>query len=128
MVDKVAQHEKAPPTTAPPAGILVKIIEKERELEQAILQAKEEANAMVQRAKDKAAGLVAAQRKAAESEAAAVREELLRKAREEAAQITKSYQAKLKAVQDIPPGVVDKTVSRLVEMVLPSGIVEGGKK
>ncbi len=118
----MAQTHAPSKAAAEPASsvILSKIIEKERELEQSIILSQEASNRTIQVAKEQAAAIIAEHRKAAEAEAAAVRQSMLDNARKEAAKIRAASDEKVQAFRKFPEATINEAVSRLLEMVLPS--------
>ncbi len=123
MVERSAAHQPSPSPSS--SEILLKIVEKERDLENSILQAREEANRIIQEAKSKAAEIAATHKKSAEAQAVKIKEDMVKKARDEADRIRQDVADKIKSVQSIPPGRIDETVNNLLEMVLPPGSTEG---
>jgi len=121
MVQKLSHTGSGAGSKVPPSDILTKIISKERELELSIKAAQEQANRIIQEARDRAAALQIQERQSAESEAAALKEDIRSRARAAAQQATQAAGEKLADLRAIPAKHVEHTVEHLLEMVLPSG-------
>ncbi len=117
-----ASHREGSPGSAPghtSPDILLRIIDKERELEAALVSAKDEATTIIQQARDRAAALAADRRKAAEKEAAAAREKALAAAKAEGERILTEGAGKAKAMDAFPPDRINAAVKSLFDMILP---------
>jgi vacuolar-type H+-ATPase subunit H len=117
-----APHREGSPGSA--AGhaspeILLRIIEKERELESALTSAKEEATAIIQQARDRSAALATERRKSAEKEAAGVREKSLAAARTEGERILSEGAGAVRSLEGFPAARIDAAVKSLYDMILP---------
>lgn len=128
MNENLKNQDPSSATSIASSDILTKIIEKERELEMNILSAQEEANTIIQKAREEAAEIIENQKKEAEKEAAAAKEDILDKARQEAKKIRADSAKMVKDVGNVPKELMEKTISHLLEMVLPGEKKEGGSR
>ncbi len=120
MVEKLHEAGHATSMSGRPASdILSKIIDKERELEMSVLEAQEEANRIIQRAREKAAETTAQHRKKAEAEAVTAKQEIIARARQNAEQVKTSFAGQINQLKEIPADRLNKTVDRLLAMLLP---------
>jgi vacuolar-type H+-ATPase subunit H len=118
MVQKI---DRAPGVSPPQStDILLRIIEKEREVEEAINGAKEAAQATIQEAKNRAAAILAQHRAEAEIDAQSTRDRILDQARADADGILKAAAARVQEIRSIPAEKSQRAVAALLGMLLPA--------
>jgi vacuolar-type H+-ATPase subunit H len=125
MVSSREMDSPSTPRINAPA-VLDRIIQRERELEMTILEARAQADAVIATAREQAGALAASKNAAAEIEADAIKKSLLDQARAEASRIRRANDTRLASIERIPPAKIEAVGRHLLDMVLPPTTSGGG--